>query len=45
VVKDKDGNDKTIVIPPEQYTTLQWRVNAELDAGEEMSMRYRVLID
>ena len=45
VVTDADGNEKEIIIPPEQYTAIQWRVEDSLDAGEQMIMKYRVTIN
>lgn len=45
VVTDSTGAERTIVIPPSQYTNLSWRVNESLAPGEEFVLRYRVVIE
>lgn len=45
VVTDENGNDREIVISPDQYNALQWVVQQPLSAEQAMSMRYRVTID
>lgn len=45
IVKDENGEDKEIVISPDQYNALQWVIEQPLEAGTEMSMSYRVTID
>lgn len=45
IVKDENGKDKEIVIPPDQYNSLRWVMQDSLGEGDVMSMRYRVIID
>lgn len=45
IVKDQNGEDKEIVISPDQYNSLRWVMTESLGEGDEMTMRYRVLID
>jgi len=44
-VKDENGNEKEIVIPADQYNSVRWVVEESLEAGSEMTMKYRVSID
>lgn len=45
IVKDANGDDKEIVIPPNQYNSIRWVVDESLEAGSAMTMKYRVSID
>lgn len=45
IVVDENGDDKEILIPADQYNALKWVVQSSLDAGTQMSMKYRVTID
>lgn len=40
----KNGKKETIVIPPEEYEVLAWKVSNALLPESAMTMRYRVLI-
>lgn len=44
VVTDSSGEQRTIVIPPEQYTNISWRVGGDLEPQGEFELRYRVVI-
>ena len=44
VVTDSTGAERTVVIPPEQYTNVSWQVNGDLAPQEDFELRYRVEI-
>lgn len=44
VVTDSSGAERTITIPPEQYTNISWIVTEDLPPEEEFELRYRVVI-
>lgn len=44
VVTDSTGVERTIVIPPEQYTNISWQINEDLAPQEGFELRYRVEI-
>lgn len=44
VVTDSTGVERTIVIPPEQYTNISWQINEDLAPEESFELRYRVEI-
>lgn len=44
-VTDSSGAERTIVIPPTQYTNISWRVNDSLPPGESFELRYRVTVE
>tara|TARA_R110002073_G_scaffold98339_4_gene225261 strand:- start:114 stop:611 length:498 start_codon:yes stop_codon:yes gene_type:complete len=45
IVEDENGNEREVTISPDQYNALEWIVEQPLEAGQQMSMRYRVIID
>ena len=44
VVTDSTGAERTIVIPPAQYTNISWLVNEDLAPESEFELHYRVTI-
>ena len=44
VVVDSSGEEKTIVIPPSQYTNISWQVHGDLEPQGDFELRYRVVI-
>jgi len=44
IVKDENGDEKELVVSPDQYTSLRWVVGERLPAGDMMTIRYRVVI-
>lgn len=45
IVKDAEGNEKEVTIPPNQYTNISWRVTDTLKPDSTMKMTYRAEID
>jgi len=43
-IKNAQGQEDAVVVPAEQYTILQWRINDQLAPNESMVVRYRVVI-
>ncbi len=44
VVADSGGEPRTIVIPPEQFTHISWRIAGGLPPEGEFELRYRVVV-
>jgi len=44
-VEEKNGKKKTIIIPPEKYTNVQWISNAPMDPSSIQEYIYRVKIN
>lgn len=44
-IKDENGKDKVIIIPPEKYTHVRWIPESPLKKGKHQEFRYRVKIN
>jgi len=43
--KNKEGKDVLVIIPPTEYTNVQWKAQEEIGPGQTQSFRYRIIID
>ncbi|KPA10032.1 secreted protein containing DUF11 [Candidatus Magnetomorum sp. HK-1] len=43
--KNKQGKEVLVVIPPSEYTNVQWKAKKDIGPGETQNYRYRIIID
>lgn len=44
MVRQPDGSDKQVVVPPEEYTHVRWKTSDSIASNSSQEYRYRVFV-